>query len=386
MDLNFSEEQVLYRDMVRGVCAEHSTTRVVRDMENDPVGIPAGLWEKMKETGLLGMMLPEEYGGIGLNTVDRVVIFEELGRALAPGPFFVSSVISALAILKAGSEEQKSSLLPAIGSGELIVTPAWLEPGNGYGPEGVQVRATKQGDTYVIDGLKRHVFYAKAAQKLLVLVRTGDAVNAVDLFLVDSNAPGVNLLQQKSMASDTQYQVTFAQVKVPAANRIGAEGSGWKTWNASMHESLPLLAAYAVGGADRALEMTVEYSKGREQFGKPIGSFQSLAHYMADAVAVIEGAKVLVLEAAWAQDKGYSIARLAPMAKLFACNTFRDVTAKCEQIHGGYGFTLEYDIQLFFRRAKQQQMNWWDSRYLENLIAAEVLDGEGRTIEDLFEV
>ena len=210
-------------------------------------------------------------------------------------------MISALAILKAGSEEQKSSLLPAIGSGELIVTPAWLEPGNGYGPEGVQVRATKQGDTYVIDGLKRHVFYAKAAQKLLVLVRTGDAVNAVDLFLVDSNAPGVNLLQQKSMASDTQYQVTFAQVKVPAANRIGAEGSGWKTWNASMHESLPLLAAYAVGGADRALEMTVEYSKGREQFGKPIGSFQSLAHYMADAVAALEGAKVLVLEAAWAQ-------------------------------------------------------------------------------------
>lgn len=386
MDLNFSEEQVLYRDMVRGVCEEHSTTRVVRDMENDPIGIPSGLWEKMKETGLLGMMLPEEYGGIGLNTVDRVVIFEELGRALAPGPFFVSSVISALAILAAGSEEQKSSLLPAIGSGELIVTPAWLEPGNGYGPEGVQVRATKQGDAYVIDGLKRHVFYARAAQKLLVLARTGDANDAVDLFLVDSDASGVALLQQKSMASDTQYQVTFDQVRVPAANRIGAEHSGWKTWDACMHESITLLAAYAVGGADRALEMTVEYSKGREQFGKPIGAFQALAHYMADAVAVIEGAKVLVLEAAWAQDKGYSIARLAPMAKLFSCNTFRDVTAKCEQIHGGYGFTLEYDIQLFFRRAKQQQMNWWDSRYLENLIAAQVLDGEGRTIEDMFEV
>lgn len=117
MDLNFTEEQGLYRDMVRAVCDEHSTTRVVRDMENDAVGIPAGLWEKMKETGLLGMMLPEEYGGIGLNTVDRVVIFEQLGRALAPGPFFVSSVMSALAILKAGSEAQKSGLLPAIGAG-----------------------------------------------------------------------------------------------------------------------------------------------------------------------------------------------------------------------------------------------------------------------------
>ena len=138
-----------------------------------------------------------------------------------------------------------------------------------------------------------------------------------------------------------------------------------------MYEGIILLAAQAVGGAERALEITVEYSKGREQFDKPIGSFQALAHYMADAVAVIEGAATLVLEAAWAHTRGKSIARLAPMAKLFACNTFRDVTAKCEQIHGGYGFTLEYDIQLFFRRAKQQQMNWWDSRHLEGLIAAD---------------
>ncbi|MCG3168864.1 MAG: Acryloyl-CoA reductase (NADH) [Pseudomonadales bacterium] len=386
MDLNFTEEQGLYRDMVRAVCDEHSTTRVVRDMENDAVGIPAGLWEKMKETGLLGMMLPEEYGGIGLNTVDRVVIFEQLGRALAPGPFFVSSVMSALAILKAGSEAQKSGLLPAIGAGDLIVTPAWLEPDNGFGPEGVQLRATSRGDGYVLNGVKRHVLYARAAQKLLVLARTGDAADAIELLLVDTDAPGVTLQQQKSMASDTQYRVDFANVAVPAANRIGAPGGGWATWNACMHEGIVLLASFAVGGAERALEMTVEYSKGREQFGKPIGSFQSLSHYMADGFAMIEGAKVLVLEAAWAQDKGRSIARLAPMAKLFACNTFRDVTAKCEQIHGGYGFTLEYDIQLFFRRAKQQQINWWDSRYLENLIAAEVLDGDGRTIEDLFEV
>lgn len=250
----------------------------------------------------------------------------------------------------------------------------------------MQLRATSRGDGYVLNGVKRHVLYARAAQKLLVLARTGDAADAIELLLVDTDAPGVTLQQQKSMASDTQYRVDFANVAVPAANRIGAPGGGWATWNACMHEGIVLLASFAVGGAERALEMTVEYSKGREQFGKPIGSFQSLSHYMADGFAMIEGAKVLVLEAAWAQDKGRSIARLAPMAKLFACNTFRDVTAKCEQIHGGYGFTLEYDIQLFFRRAKQQQINWWDSRYLENLIAAEVLDGDGRTIEDLFEV
>ncbi|MBP6382624.1 MAG: acyl-CoA/acyl-ACP dehydrogenase [Pseudomonadales bacterium] len=386
MDLNFTEEQKILRDMVRNLCEEHASTRIVRDMENDPLGVPPGLWAQMKDTGLLAMMLPEAYGGIGLDTLDRAVIYQELGRALAPGPHFVSSVMGALAIEKGGSKEQKDALLPAIGRGELIVTPAWLEPDNGFGPQGVQLRAETTADGYRLDGVKRHVFYARAAQKLIVLARTGEAADAIDLLLVDTDAPGVTLEQQLSMASDTQYKVRFDGVVVPAANRLGAPQSGWATWEACMYEGIILLAAQAVGGADRALEITVEYSKGRVQFDKPIGSFQALAHYMSDAVAVIEGAKTLVLEAAWAHTKGKSIARLAPMAKLFACNTFRDVTAKCEQIHGGYGFTLEYDIQLFFRRAKQQQMNWWDSRYLEDLIAAEVLDGTGRTIEDPFAV
>ncbi len=386
MDLNFTEEQKLLRDMVRNLCEEHASTRIVRDMENDPLGVPPGLWTQMKDTGLLAMMLPEAYGGIGLDMLDRAVIYHEFGRALAPGPHFASSVMGALAIEKGGSQAQKDALLTAIGQGDLIVAPAWLEPDNGFGPQGVQLRAEATADGYRLDGVKRHVFHARAAQKLIVLARTGEAPDAIDLLLVDTDAPGVTLEQQLSMASDTQYKVRFDRVQVPVANRLGAPQSGWATWEACMYEGIILLAAQAVGGAERALEITVEYSKGRVQFDKPIGSFQALAHYMADAVAVIDGAATLVLEAAWAHTKGKSIARLAPMAKLFACNAFRDVTARCEQIHGGYGFTLEYDIQLFFRRAKQQQMNWWDSRYLEGLIAAEVLDGTGRTIEDPFAV
>ncbi|HPP82225.1 MAG TPA: acyl-CoA dehydrogenase family protein, partial [Rubrivivax sp.] len=135
-----------------------------------------------------------------------------------------------------------------------------------------------------------------------------------------------------------------------------------------------------------ALEITVQYSKDREQFGKPLGAFQALAHYMADASAVVDGAKVLVLEAAWTHDSGRHETRLAPMAKLFACKAFRDVTAMAQQVHGGIGFTLDYDIQLYYRRAKQLQLNWWDGRHLEGLIAAEVLDSEGRSIPDPFTV
>jgi alkylation response protein AidB-like acyl-CoA dehydrogenase len=154
-----------------------------------------------------------------------------------------------------------------------------------------------------------------------------------------------------------------------------------------MYDGIILAAAFAAGGAERALEITVQYSKDREQFNKPLGAFQTMAHYMADASAVGDGAKVLVYEAAWARSEGKSIRRLAPMAKLFACKAFKDVTHMAQQVHGGIGFTLDYDIQLFYRRAKQHQMNWWDSRYLEDLIAAEILDSDApRTIEDPFTV
>ena len=386
MDLQFTEEQKTLRDMVKTLCADASTTDDVRKLENDPLGLPGQFWEQMKETGLLAMRLPEEHGGMGLTLLDCVVIFEELGRGLASGPIFESSVMAVTAISNAGTDAQKS-LLESLGAGETIITPAWLEPGNGFGPQGVQMRAEVTSDGYRLNGIKRHVFYGQAADKLLVLVRTGDDTEALDLLLVDRDTPGVELQQQESMASDTQYKVTFTDVVVPADNRVGAEHAGWKVWSETLLAGLPLLGAYAVGAAQQALDITVQYSKEREQFDKPIGAFQALAHYMSDAVAVLGGAKTLVLEAAWAFDQGNTNPRLPAMAKLFACNAFRDTTAMAEQVYGGYGFTLEYDIQLYFRRAKQLQINWWDSRYLEELIAADVLDGDSDvTIPDPFAV
>ncbi|MFO1467735.1 MAG: acyl-CoA dehydrogenase family protein [Steroidobacteraceae bacterium] len=385
MDLKFTDEQRMLRETSRDLCVTNCGVDVVRKMENDPLGLPEELWQNMKEMGLLGMLVPQEFGGMSLDLLDCAVIYEEFGRALVPGPHFGDAVMSVLAIRRAGSAAQRKQLLPAIGTGECIVAPAWLEPDGGYGPEGVRLQATRVAAGYRLQGVKRHVFHARAAQKLLVLARTGDGAADLDLFVVDTAAKGVVLEQQKSMASDTQYRVTFDGVVVPEAQRLGAERSGWKHWSEAMHEAIILLAAYAAGGAERALEITVQYSKNREQFGKPIGAFQALAHDMADAAPVVEGAKVLVYEAAWAHSAGRDISRLAPMAKLFACNAFREVTHMAQQVHGGIGFTLDYDIQLYYRRAKQMQLNWWDSRFLEELVAADVLDrGLPRTIPDPF--
>jgi len=386
MDLKFTDEQNMLRDMARDLCADHSSVAVVRKMENDPIGVPQGLWAQMRATGLLGIRIPEEHGGMGMGLLDAAVVFDEFGRHLASGPYFDSSIMSAGAIVHAQGGAAFAGVLTGIAKGDVVVVPAWLEPDGGYGPAGVQLKATRSGDAYVLDGVKRHVFYAKAAHKLLVLARTGQADDAVTLLLVDADAPGLHYDQQRSMASDTQYRLRFEGVRVPASARVGAEHQGWTAWNAAMREGIVLLAAYAAGGAERALEITVQYSKDREQFGKPLGAFQALAHYMADASAVVDGAKVLVLEAAWTHDSGRNETRLAPMAKLFACKTFRDVTTMAQQVHGGIGFTLDYDIQLYYRRAKQLQLNWWDPRHLEGLVAAEVLDTKGRSIPDPFTV
>jgi len=374
LDLTFTQEQEMLRQMVRSLCAEHCPLTLVREMEDDPVGYPAGLWKQLAELDLLGLLVPEAYGGLGMTTLDGVVLYEELGRALAPTPHFVSSVLGAGLLTAGATEPQKREWLPQLVSGDAIFTPAWLEPEGGFGPRGVQARAVTDGDDFVLSGTKRHVAYASSATRLVVLARTGDEPTEVDLFLVDPHARGVTLTQQHSVASDTQYEVRLDRVRVTEAEWAGPAGSGWTAWEAVLDDALILLAAWIVGAATYAQEITVQYAKDREQFGKPLGAFQAIAHYLADRQTELDGARTLVHEAAWARSTGRSATRLAPMAKLFAAQMFRDLTATAQQIFGGVGFTLEYDIQLYFRRAKAMQVGWWDDRYLEELIAADVLD------------
>jgi len=372
MDLDFSEEQNLLKDMCRSMLAEHCPIDVVRATEDDPKGYPDALWKQMSELGLTGILIPEAFGGSDQDLLDASLVYEELGRAMAPTPHFVSCVLSARLLLAAGSEAQKQTWLPRIASGEAVLTPAWLEPERGYGEKGVALEARPDGDDYVLSGVKRHVLFARAADQWIVLARTPDGV---DLFLVDPSSTGLSLEQQFSLGSDCQYRVEFDGVRVPASARIGAPGAGWQHWSDALHEGIILLAAEAIGGSERALEITVDYAKTRKQFDKPLGAFQSLAHYMADTSTRNDGGRTLVQEAAWNHAQGRSIAQFAPMAKLFCCEAYREGTRVCEQIWGGVGFTIEYDIQLFFRRAKHLQLAWWDTPYLEELVAKQVLDG-----------
>ncbi len=371
LDLEFDTEQELLRQTVRDVLERHCSLDVVREMEDDPFGYPASLWAQLAELDLVGLLLPEQYGGSGMSLVEGVALYEELGRALAPVPHFVSAVLSGGVLAAAGDDAQKGRWLRRIASGESVLTPAWLEPDNGFSASGVEMLAAPDGGAFRLSGVKRHVAYASAAERLVVLARTEDGI---DLFLVDPAAAGVTSRQQFSLASDTQYEVTFDGVVATPDDRIGQSGTGWDTWQDVLQGGLVLLAAQAVGGARYALEITTQYSLDRWQFDKPLGAFQALAHYLADAVTNLDGAEQLVHEAAWAGASGRSLNSLAPMAKLFACSTFRDITATAQQIFGGIGFTLDFDIQLYFRRAKVQQLMWANDRTLEVDVAAALLD------------
>lgn len=375
LDLDFTDEQDMLREMVRGLLGQYASNEEIRALEDDPVGYSRDLWTQLGALDLLGLLLPAEYGGSEMTMFEGVILYEELGRSLAPTPHLVSCVASAGALVRAGSDDQRNGWLPRLASGEAIATPAWLEPDNGFGPRGVQMRAEPSGSGgFTLSGTKQHVYFGSSADVLVVLARTGDADDEIDLFLVDPSSTGVTLTQKMSTSSDTQYRLDLDGVAVSEADRIGAAGTGWSTWCSVMDDVMVLAAAAANGGADHALDITAQYSKDREQFGKPLGAFQALAHDMADARTAIDGAKVLTYEAAWAHSRGDSLARLAPMAKSFACSTYRDTTAMAQQIFGGVGFTLEYEIQLYFRRAKQLQISWNDTRRCEELVAEAILD------------
>ena len=371
MDLDFTEEQIMLRDMAKGVCEEHSSSAAVREMETDTKGYSDSFWNALSELGVVGLTLPETYDGMNLGLLETAIVYEEFGRTLAPTPHFVSSILSAKLIELAGTDKQKTALLPELAIGEKILTVAWNEPARGFGAEGIQLAAELSGDSIRLNGTKIMVPYANSASQLIVLARQSDNIVAC---LVDVDAKGVELIAEKNHASETLFQVKLNNVEIEASAVLGDGSCIWSQWDETMTCASIALAAQAIGGAEAIHAMAVEYAKQRMQFGKAIGSFQSISHYLADLIVDIEGTKVLVYQAAWAKDNGKPYHRLSAMAKLQACNVFRRAAAVGVQVHGGFGFTTEGDPQLFFRRAKQQQVTYWDSSFLEKRIASYVLD------------
>ena len=367
MDLSWTAEQDALREAVRDFCSKHSSPEVVRSLEDDPTGYRADTWRELAKMELLGLTIPEGYGGVGQGALENVIVSEEFGRALLPSPYFVTCVVAAGLLRATAGDAQKKEWLPQIASGDAVLSVAWQEPERSATPAGIAMRA----EDGRLSGEKIMVPFASAAEGLVVLARTGEESDAVGLFLVDPAANGVSLQHTKTLASDPSYLVTFEGV---AAEPLGEPATGWAAFDDVMVDGLISLAAYASGGSEAAHAMAVAYAKERVQFGKPIGSFQAIAHPLAETATEIQGGKVLAIEAAWARSAGKDARTLAAMAKLVCCDVFKRTTKLGQQVYGGIGFTTDIDMQLYFRRAKQMELTWFDPRVLEEVIAAAELD------------
>ncbi len=375
MDLDFTEEQEMLKTMARDFLEKECPKTLVREMEEDDKGYSPGLWKKMADVGWMGLVFPEKYGGMEGNFLDLAVLLEEMGRALLPGPFFPTVVLCGSLILAAGSEEQRQEFLPKIASGEMILTLALTEPSARYDAASISVRAVAEKDEYVIDGIKLFVPDVHVADYLLCVTRTKEGAapeDGITLFLVDARSPGITCTLLKTIAGDKQCEVVFDKVRVPKKNILGELDRGWPVVEKTLEQAAVAKCAEMVGGAQQVLEMTVAYAKERVQFDRAIGSFQAIQHYCANMATDVDGMRFITYEAAWKISEGLPVAMEAAMAKAWASDAYRRITALGHQIHGGIGFTKDHDMQLYFRRAKAAEVTFGDGDFHREAVAQQL--------------
>ncbi len=371
MDLGLDEQQEMLKNFARDFLEKECPETLVREMEEDEQGYSPDLWKKMADQGWMGLIIPEDQGGADMTLCELVVLLEEFGRALVPGPFISTVVLGAVPIMEAGTDEQKAQYLPKIAAGETIMTMALTEPSAKWTADGVTLEAKKDGSDYVLNGTKLFVPDAHVTDHMIVVARTGGSgEDGITLFIVDSKSDGIKFEQLKTIAADKQCEVVFDNVKVPAANVLGSEGKGWEIVEKVSRIATVAACAYLVGLSQMDFDTTLNYAKERVQFGRPIGSFQAIQHKLADAIIDVDGSRFITYKAAWSLTEGEDDADLMiSMAKAWASDASRRVVAHGQQIHGGIGFTKEYKIQLYFRRQKWMELMWGDADYHREKVA-----------------
>lgn len=349
MNFGFSEEQDFLRDAVRKFVDERCPIPRVRELMATPDAHLPELWSEMASLGWLGLLTPEEYGGAGLSWVDFVVLLEETGRTLLPSPL-VSTALATTAILEAGSREQQARWLPGLSDGSTIATLALLEESDVPSADGVTLEAVVEGDDHVLRGGKHFVADVGIADLFVVAYRAG---GEIALAVVPAGASGLS--RERIPALDETRRtgtLTLHGVRVPAADRLVA-ASGPATLGHLFDCGAIAVTAEALGSAEGALALTVQYAKDRVQFGSPIGRYQGVKHRLSDIWVDTESIKSLLYYGAWAiDDSRDELPRYASLAKAYVADAFTRIGVDCVQLHGAVGYTIEYDIQLYLKRSK----------------------------------
>ena len=368
MDFGFTEQQEMLRTSARQFLERACPPDLVRRLSEDPQGYSPDLWQKIASLGWMGLALPESFGGSGTSFVDLTIVMEEMGRVLLPAPFFSSAVLGALTLLEAGSEEQRQQRLPRIARGNAKVCVALLEADGRYDPRGISLRAAIRGNRAALNGTKLFVADAHLADSVICVARTRgarDPESGISLFLLDMRSPGIACTPLMTMDQTRRLcEVSFTRVGVTLEAMLGGRDTAWPVLQRALDKASVALCAEMVGGAERAMEMCLDYAKTRVQFGRQIGGFQAIKHKIADMKLLVEHAKSVVYYAAWAVDGDAAAApRAASMAKAYCSDMYTKITADGIQIHGGIGFTWDHPMHLYFKRAKSSEVLLGDATW-----------------------
>lgn len=369
MDVSLSKVQLDIAKEARRFLDKECPTDYVRDMYEDERGFTDEIWAKMIEMDWMRVHIPEQYGGIGMDQMDLIMVLEEMGRAVFPGPFFSTVLLAAETIMEAGNDSQKERYLPGITTGEIRGTLALHEPDGGADLGYIQMEAREDGDGFVLDGTKISVPDAHVADFLVCAARTepeNDLTQGITLFLVDLSADGVSVSMLPTMDGTRKLcAVDFKEVQISSEAILGEPHKGWKHLRRVLQRAQVGLCAECVGGAQRAMEIATEYAKIRVQFDQPIGAFQAIKHRCAQMYVEVESSRSILYWAAWAQDHGdpKEAALAASVAKAYCSEAYTHVSTAGIQILGGTGFAWENEMQLYLKRAKANEQALGDPIY-----------------------
>jgi alkylation response protein AidB-like acyl-CoA dehydrogenase len=355
VDLTLSLEQELLTQSARAFLSRAAPLDRVRSLERDGRGYEPELWQHMAGLGWLGLTLPTTHGGSAQGFLDAALLLEELGRVLAPVPFVPTVIVAAPLLVELATPAQQERWLPALAAGRLVVVLAVVEPEWRHEREDPRMTAEAEDGGYTLRGRKRLVPYAADADLLLVAVR-GEA--GTSLLAVERDAPGVSLAPLATFGGEPLYEIEFADVTVASPALVGAAGMAGRAIARALDRGAIASLAFAVGAAEHVLEATVEYAKTRVQFGRPIGSFQAVAHRCVDMRSDVDALRHLVYQAAWRLASRLDADLELSAAKLYGNEALRRIFLNAHQVFGAIGFSTEHELQLFTRRAKAIELSW----------------------------
>jgi 3-oxocholest-4-en-26-oyl-CoA dehydrogenase beta subunit len=375
MDFNFTEQQSMLRAMAREFITSECPKSMVKELETTQKGYDSGLWKRMAELGWLGLTLPEEYGGSNADFMDLVVLMEEMGRNILPGPFFSTIALAAFPLMEFGSEIQKTRYLPSLVNGQKIWTLAVDEVNLDQDYSHIKTTARPGRDGYVLDGEKIFVPYANIADYIIVAARTrtGSALDkGLTLFIVDKTLPGITVEPIPTITGEKQCQVIFKGVQLTDDTVIGARGSAGDLITNTLNRAGLLKCAEVSGACQAVLDMTSNYARERNQFGKTIGAFQVIQHRIVDMLIEVEGLQYLVYQAAWSMSKSLPCSGQVAAAKAKANNVYQRVALDGVKIHGAIGFSMDHDIGLYYRRVMAARFFPYNSDYYLEEVAGDI--------------